>query len=72
VIRELLDYKKKKVIKGNKRIAKHLSFMLGASIGTVTAFLVTNFQLQPAIILWLGPTLLLTPYIFYWNYKLLK
>lgn len=69
---ELKSYLTKKSITGNARIAKHLSFMLGASIGTVTAFVVTNFVLQPALILWLAPTVVITPYIFYWKRKLLK
>ena len=70
--KELWSYKKKFAYKGKVRIAKHLSFMLGASISTVTAFVVTNFELQPAIILWLAPTVILVPYIIYWNIKLLK
>lgn len=54
------------------RIARHLTFMLAANIGTVTAFVVTNLTLQPAFILWLAPTLILTPYIVYWNHKVLE
>lgn len=70
-IRELRSYQKKQIVSGRKRIVKHLGFMLGATIGTVTAFVVTNFDLQPAFILWLAPTIFITPYIIYWNRKLL-
>ena len=69
-IRELFSYKNKKVFKGITRIVRHLNFMLGASIGTVTAFVVTNFDLQPAFILWLAPTVVMVPYIIYWSKKL--
>lgn len=62
----------KKEARGKQRIAKHLSAMLGATIATVTAFSVTNIPLQPQIILWLGPTILLTPVIVWWNYKVLQ
>lgn len=56
---------------GAERIIKHMSGMLGATIAAVTAFAVTNFTLQPAIILWLGPTIIITPIIFWWQRKLM-
>jgi hypothetical protein len=30
--------------------------MLAASIATITAFIVVNFNFKPAIVLWLAPT----------------
>jgi hypothetical protein len=57
---------------GKQRIANHLSAMLGATIATLTAFSVTNLHVQPQIILWLGPTILLTPVIIWWKQKVIK
>ena len=56
----------------NQRIAAHLSFMLGATIASFTAFLVTNLSFDPAFILWLAPTVAITPLIAFWNIKLLS
>lgn len=52
---------------GQDRIIKHLSGMLGATIAAITAFSVTNIPLKPSIILWITPTLLLTPVIIWWK-----
>lgn len=57
---------------GKQRIANHLGAMLGATIAALTAFSVTNIHLKPQIILWLGPTVLLTPVIIWWKNKVLK
>lgn len=56
--------------KGKTRIAHHLTMMLAGFIATATAFLVTNFSFQPAFVLWLAPTVLLTPIIFWWTAKI--
>lgn len=58
-------------VSGNLRIVKHLSAMLGATIAALTAFLVTNFSVQPAIILWLAPTVVLVPVIVWWKKRVL-
>lgn len=57
-------------LRGQARIAEHLSSMMGATIATLTAFIVTNFTFQPAFVLWLGPAVLITPLIFWWNRQL--
>ena len=57
-------------LRGQTRIARHLTSMLGASIATLTAFLTTNINLKPEWILWLGPALLITPFIVWWNRQL--
>ena len=57
---------------GIQRISNHLSAMLGATIATLTAFSVTNIHIHPQIILWLGPTILLTPFIIWWKHKIIK
>jgi len=59
-------------VTGNLRIVKHLSAMLGATIAALTAFLVTNFVVQPAIILWLAPTVVLVPVIVWWKQRVLS
>lgn len=51
------------------RITKHLSAMLGATIAATTAFVVTNIHFQPEILLWLTPTILISPVIIYWKSK---
>lgn len=59
-------------VRGKQRIIKHLTSMIAATIAAVTAFAVTNVPLKPAIILWLGPTVLLAPVIFWWRKRILK
>lgn len=51
------------------RISKHLSAMLGGTIAVYTAFLVTNINYGPPLMLWLGPTVVITPIIIYWTKK---
>ncbi len=54
------------------RISRHLAAMLGGTIAAYTAFLVTNVSFNPPIVLWLGPTVLITPLIIYWTNKVEK
>lgn len=54
---------------GRTRIIKHLSAMLGATIATVTAFTVVNITTHPAFIAWIAPTILITPIIYWWVYR---
>lgn len=49
----------------------HLGKMIGGYIAAVTAFIVVN-QIFPPLIGWLGPTVVLTPIIFYWTRKVKK
>ena len=63
---------RRKPLTGKRRIAAHLSRMLGGTIAAVTAFVVTNFQFSPAFVLWLAPTIALVPLIVYWNRVILK
>lgn len=59
--------------KGNairkRMLNHHLSMMLGAFIASVTAFLVVNVQLSPAWLVWLLPTVILSPLGFKWGRK---
>lgn len=70
----LRDYRmlKKGNLKGKERIAMHLTMMLAASIATITAFVVTNFNYSPAFVLWLAPTIVITPLIIWYNFKILR
>ena len=53
--------------RGKERIVSHLSRMLGGMIGAITAFVVTNVRFEPAFVLWLLPSAVLTPVIVYWS-----
>lgn len=43
----------------------HISGMIGGYIATTTAFLVVNVKFQPSFLLWLAPTVIGVPFIFY-------
>lgn len=60
-----------------ERVRVHLSRMLGGTIATITAVLVQ--QVSPLVdeplaqvALWLGPTVVLVPVIFFWNWRIAK
>jgi uncharacterized membrane protein YwaF len=57
-------------IDGKRRIAAHLTRMLAGTIATITAFLVTNVTFEPAFLLWLAPTVVITPLIVWWNRRI--
>jgi hypothetical protein len=57
-------------IDGQRRIAAHLTRMLAGTIATITAFLVTNVTFEPAFLLWLAPTVVMTPLIVWWNRRI--
>jgi len=52
---------------GTIRIVAHLARMLAGTIAAVTAFTVVNVRVEPAFIVWLAPTVVLTPVIVYWS-----
>ena len=64
------SYRKKYAI-GKQRIARHLTNMLAGTIAVITAVLVTNIHIDPVFILWILPTIIITPIIFWWNRKIL-
>lgn len=57
-------------VTGKERIVRHLTMMLAGSIATITAFIVVNFTFKPAFVLWLAPTLVITPVIVVWNIRI--
>ena len=64
------SYRNKSAI-GKQRIARHLTNMLAGTIAVITAVLVTNINIEPVFILWVLPTIIITPIIFWWNRKIL-
>ena len=50
----------------NHYLRGHISRMVGGYIAAVTAFLVVNNQVLPAIVVWLLPTAVLVPFIVKW------
>ncbi|TVQ04278.1 MAG: hypothetical protein EA338_01625 [Roseinatronobacter sp.] len=59
-------------VTGKARIARHLTRMLAGTIATITAAVVVNFTFLPALVIWLGPTALITPLIFWWNARIMR
>lgn len=59
-------------VTGKMRIARHLGRMLGGTIATVTAAGVVNLGVLPDLVVWLGPTALITPVIFWWSARVTR
>lgn len=59
-------------ISGKARIARHLTRMLAGTTATITAAVVVNLSFLPPLVVWLGPTVLITPLIFWWNTRILR
>ena len=57
---------------GKERISRHLTNMMGGTIAVLTAALVVNPPFEPEWVWWVFPTILITPVIFWWNFKILK
>lgn len=57
---------------GRARIARHLTRMLAGTTATITAAVVVNVSFLPPLVVWLGPTALITPVIFWWNARILR
>ena len=56
----------------NNWLQAHLQRMLGTYIAAMTAFLVVNVKFLPEYIVWLFPTLVITPLITFWSKKYKK
>jgi uncharacterized membrane protein len=59
-------------VAGKTRIARHLGRMLGGTIATITAAGIVNLGFLPDLVLWLGPTVLITPVIFWWTARVTR
>lgn len=61
----ILRFKKSK----NEWLLSHIRGMIGAMIALITAFFSVNIDFLPPLIIWLSPTIILTPLIIYWTNK---
>ena len=68
---DLRSYKNESAT-GKERISRHLTNMMGGTIAVITAVLVVNPPFEPEWVWWVIPTVLITPVIFWWNFKILK
>ena len=59
-------------VTGKARIARHLGRMLGGTIATITAAGVVNLGFLPDLVVWLGPTVLITPVILWWSARVTR
>lgn len=74
VISMLMARKDILIYKGNFKfrnywLLMHIQRMVGGYIAALTAFMVVNNTYLPPLVAWLGPTVVLTPLIFYWSKK---
>ena len=46
--------------------------VMGGTIAVITAVLVVNPPFEPEWVWWVLPIVLITPVIFWWNFKILK
>ena len=60
------------VARGSRRIARHLTNMMAGTIATITAVLVVNVDTNPVWLGWILPTLLITPLIVWWNFRIAR
>jgi hypothetical protein len=57
-------------LRGKERIVQHLNRMLAATIATLTAFAVINIRIEAWYLVWLAPTVLITPIIILWSRRI--
>ena len=43
--------------------------MMGGTIATLTAYVVTNFKFDPMVVLWLGPGAVIAPLALWWTHR---
>ncbi len=61
-----------KRVSTRSRISRHLTNMLAGTIATVTAVLVVNVDTNPVWLAWILPTLVITPVIVWWNFRVAR
>lgn len=59
-------------VTGPERISRHLTRMLAGTIATITGAATVNLAFLPELVAWLGPTVLLTPLVVWWNARVLR
>ena len=55
-----------------RRVARHLTNMLAGTIATITAVLVVNLATNPPWVAWILPTVIITPLITWWNFRVAR
>ena len=65
-------YHRLRLASGGRRIARHLTNMLAGTIATITAVLVVNVDMEPVWLPWIAPTIIITPFIAWWNTKVAR
>ena len=57
---------------GGRRISRHLTNMLAGTIATITAVLVVNVDTNPVWLAWILPTVVITPFVAWWNVRVAR
>ena len=57
---------------GGRRIRRHLTNMLAGTIATITAVTVVNIEMTPVWLPWILPTIIITPLIVWWNFRVAR
>ena len=57
---------------GPRRVARHLTNMMAGTIATITAVTVVNVSMEPVWVPWILPTVVITPLIVWWNFRVLR
>ena len=65
-------YHRQRRATGGQRISRHLTNMLAGTIATITAVLVVNVETNPPWIAWIAPTVVITPFIAWWNVRVAR
>ncbi len=68
VLQDYRNFKGKSPIK-NFGLTNHIQRMIGAYIASITAFIVVNNTMLPAVVAWLLPTVILVPVLIIWSRK---
>ena len=56
---------------GQRRVSRHLTNMMAGTIATITAVTVVNVSMEPVWVPWVLPTIVITPLIVWWNFRVL-
>ena len=59
-------------VRSARRIARHLTNMMAGTIATITAVVVVNVDTNPVWLGWILPTILITPLIVWWNFRIAR
>ena len=57
---------------GQRRVSRHLTNMMAGTIATITAVTVVNVEMNPVWVPWILPTVVITPLIAWWNFRVLR